>query len=209
MPTRLRGRLIVVLLGAAGLASGQGAQPTGGNPSDFYYVSGQPVYLQRSFTECVVSFAPGAGRERLAVIQRLYPSAGLGIEIPSGGRAFHVVTIPAVDGSAGAAPLLARLRSEAAIEFAAPVFYHPSTHSRMLPTGEIIVKLKAGRTRRDLDETADAAGLTVVRLMAGTRDEYVLRLRPNTGEPIEASRALYDTGRFQWAEPNFIQQYKR
>ena len=209
MPTPLCGLLSVFVLSAVGLASAQGVQPTANDPNDFYYYDGQPIHLDRSLTECVVSFADGAGKEKLALIQGLYSSARLGSEIVSGGRTFHVVTIPASDGSDGAVQLLARLRSEPAVAFVAPVFYHPITRSRMLPTGEIIVKLKPGRTRRELDETADAAGLTVVRPMAGTRDEYVLRVNPGAGESLEASRALYDTGRFQWAEPNFIQQYQR
>lgn len=190
--------------------SGQGPSMTISDPSDFYYYEGKPVHLDRSLTQYVVRFRPGALPRERKRIESLAPSVTLGPEVHTEGRSFQVVTIPLPrDGRAGATKLFESLRADRDVEFVAPFYYRSGTATAVIPTDEIVVKLKpGGGTSRELSDITDALGLTVLKTMPGTRDEYVLRLaKPKTADPLEKSRALFETGRFQWAEPNFIQDF--
>lgn len=171
---------------------------------DFYYYGKEPVQLERSSTEAVVRFRAGAPEARRALLEGISPSATLGKEVANEGRAFQIVEVQGVSG------VLDQLRGNEEVEFVASVFHYPKTGTRMLPTDEIVVKLKTGGTREELAGVADTLGLTIVRTMWRTPDEFILRLNePKTANPLEKSRALYETGRFEWAEPNFIREYKK
>ncbi len=180
------------------------------DPNDFYYYEGRPVHLNRSLTEYVVRFRPGALPTEQKRIESIAPSVSLGPEVRTEGRTFQVVTIPLPpDGRAGATKLFERLRADRDVEFAAPFYYRAGTVTAVIPTDEIVVKLKPGAASRELSDITGTLGLTVVKTMPGTRDEFVLRLaQPKTADPLERSRALFETGRFLWVEPNFIQNFR-
>ena len=181
------------------------------DPNDFYYFEGKPIRLDRSLTEYVVRFRPGALPGERKRIESRIPSVTFGPGVNSEGRTFQMVTFHSPpDGRAGAAAFLERLRADRDVEFAAPFYYRSGTTTVLIPTDDIVVKLKAGGASRELSDITAALGLTVVTTMPGTRDEFVLRLaQPRTADPLERARALFETGRFQWAEPNFIQDFKR
>lgn len=221
MTKRTERRLLTLLAvgfgGSLGIACGAAlAQPGGiagilattSDPNDFYYYDGKPVRLSRSLTECVASFKIEALREKQKLVESLGLHAELGKEVRSEGRAFHLVTIPRPDdGAAGIARLVERLRTKDEVDFVGAVFYRPETRRRLLPTDEILVKLKPERTPQELAEIAASLALTIRKPVRGTRDEYVLALdRPKTADPLEKARLLHESGRFQWAEPNFIQE---
>jgi len=53
-------------------------------------------------------------------------------------------------------------------------------------------------------------GLRHVSLMEGTTDQYVLRIvSAKKTDVLRMARDLYETGLFQWAEPDFIQEFRR
>ena len=53
-------------------------------------------------------------------------------------------------------------------------------------------------------------GLQQLSLMDGTTDQYLLRIvSAKNVDVLRIARELYDSGLFQWAEPDFIQEYKR
>jgi hypothetical protein len=69
--------------------------------------------------------------------------------------------------------------------------------------------LKPGITRADIGDLLLARGLAIVRGMVASPNEYVLRLVPGKAVDVLAeSRALYESGLFEWSEPNFIQELK-
>jgi hypothetical protein len=127
-----------------------GAPRPKSDPNDFYYYEGAPVRLDRSLTEVVVRFKALPSGEKRKLVESVSPLASLGPEMRTEGRTFHVVTIPATAADGGLALLVDQLRSKHDVEFVAAVFYHPETRQRMLPTDEIVVKVKAGRTRQEL-----------------------------------------------------------
>ena len=220
---RLRVALGCVLVIAAAVAAGVRpsaqnavpASPRPATPTDFYYFGNERIPLVRSANEAVVEFVPGSANEQRRAIQSLLPSADVSREIQTEGRAFQLVTLPSDGVAALGAPqaqaesLSDRLRSLNNVRFAAPVYLNPATGKRMLPTNEIIVKLRPGGSREELNERAASLGLQVVEPMWRTEDEFVLRLLDAAGDPLAGARALHESGAVQWAEPNFIQEYQK
>lgn len=178
-------------------------------PNDYYAFGEVRIPLLRSATECVVQLKSGTPEARQDFLGSLSPSVVIENEILTEGRAYQLLSIPA-DGSTALSGLLDQLTSNDAVKFVANVFIYPETGTRVLPTDEIVVKLRTGGTREELADVAATLGLTIVRTMWGTSDEFVLRFNePKRADPLAKAQALHETGRFQWAEPNFIREYKK
>ncbi len=183
---------------------------------DFYYFGNQRIALIKSETDAVVEFVPGAANDNRRAITGLMPSARVDRNILSAGRTFELVTLSpdATARDLGTpqpqdASLAERLRSLNNVKFVAPIYLHPVTRKRLLPTDEIIVRLRLGGTREELDELAASFGLEVVEPMWHTQDEFVLRLLDGAADQLAMARALHESGAFEWAEPNFIQEYEK
>jgi len=182
--------------------------PTPG-PNDYYYFGDVRIPLDRSTTECVVKFKTTSVEARKALLAGLTPGTLLEQEVLVEGRAFHLLTIPP-DSTAVITSVIDQLRSKNEVEVVANVFYYPATGTRMLPTDEIIVKLRAGRGKQELVDLAATLGARVVRTMQGASDELVLRLdEPKSANALVTAQILHDTGQFEWAEPNFIREYQK
>lgn len=153
-------------------------------PTDFYYYNGQKVPLRRSKSEVVVRVKGAAPAEARDVV--------------SEGRRFRIV-------EAGD-----QVQASPAVEAVAGVFEDPKTGMKMLATDEIVVKLRAGGTKRELETHAEALGMRIDRALWGTKDEFVLRLLdPKNGDTLEKARILYESGAFAFAEPHFLRKYRK
>ena len=190
-----------------------------GSPEDAYYFQGELIALRRSPSEFVVRFVaertPAANQ---TLVQGLVPTATVETEARTEGRAFHVVTMPISDSSGATVTLgavqqntvLEQLRASSDTDFVAPVFYYPQTGVRMLPTDQIIAKLRQGVTRQELAAVAASLRLTIHEPMRSTTDEFVLRLtQPKADDPLERSRVLAQSNIVEWAEPDFIQEFQK
>ena len=190
-----------------------------GNPDDSYLFRGETIALRRSLSEYVVRFRAGSTPQaNRTLVQGLVPAATVGTEARTEGRTFHVVTMPGAGNSGGTATLnpaqqatvLDQLRASGDTEFVAPVYYYPQSGVRMLPTDQIVARLRLGATRQDLADAAAALRLTIQEPMRGTTDEFVLTLsQPKADDPLERSRALAGSNLVEWAEPDFIQEYQK
>jgi len=181
----------------------EAAPPAG--PNDFYYYAGERIALERSRTEVVIRLKTGA-----EAVPDLPESARLDSEIVTEGRTFRVVSAGSDDSGKALGSVVTQLRASDAVEVVAAVFVHPGTRMRMLATDEVVVKLRPSGTRLELTGRASALGMTVDRALWGTTDEFVLRLNdPKNGDTLEKARLLHESGAYQFAEPNFIRQYKK
>lgn len=147
------------------------------------------------------------------VVSQAQPQAGqpriLQVQSPAvvGGQSPVNVAPPA---GVDIGQLLQTLRSDPTVEFVAPVFHYPPTGIRILPTDELIVRLKPGDSETAMAGFVAGFGLTVDRPIYGTVDQFVLRMTDGKGAyAMEVSRRLHETGRFQWAQPNFLQEYQK
>jgi subtilisin family serine protease len=206
-------------LGApAGVVHGAAAAaPPSVDAGDFYYFAGARVELRRSADGASVAFHPGTAREvALSALAELLPAVTVEVAGGTPGVRPSLVRLPeqgkhAVQGPATALSrveeALSVLKASPLVAYAFPVFVNPATGTRMLPTDEIIARLRPGATAAAL---AERYGLTVDRIMWGTSDEVVFRLAdPRTVDPLEVANAIAESGRVLWAEPNFVQEYRK
>jgi hypothetical protein len=102
--------------------------------------------------------------------------------------------------------LLARLRSDARIRFAQPVFVSRETGLLLVPTGDIILRLKPGV----VPVSFFGADWAKVRPLGGTTDQFILAVSGLTAEQIlvEVDRLARDYA-VMWAQPDLAHQKKQ
>lgn len=96
------------------------------------------------------------------------------------------------------------LKATSGVQFAYPVYKYASNGYLVYPKPEVIVKLQPGVS---VFQMAQKYGLSVVRPLLYTDDEFVLRLSAND-DPFVVSDALNEDEGVIWSNPNFIQQRK-
>ncbi len=181
--------------------------PTVSDPGDFYYFDGKPVPLDRATSEFVIGIASDTDAAQL--LQGAAVPATAGAPMMIRGRRFLVVTVAAAPAGS-MTRLIEAMRRRSDVWFASPIYYHPATRARVVPTDELIVRTKASVTPAALQGVLQARGLRRVALVEGTTDQYVVRIESaKNADVLRASRELYDSGLLQWAEPDFIQEYRR
>jgi subtilisin family serine protease len=183
---------------------------------DFYYWQGKRIPLYRSLTEYAVQFQEGLNQKtRRAIIEAVSPLAEMteqGEKGEIGNQALSVITLKTEKAKEPAAieEIIDTMKARSDVRWAVPVFIHAKTGSRMLMTDEIVVKLKPGKDLASLAGLLQSYGLLLIKPMWGTQNEYVLRPQdPKVVNPLEAANALFESGLVEWAQPNFIQEYKR
>lgn len=195
--------IVVAAVMAAGPACAHGQ-------SDFYYFEGKPYHLTRSATDFVVGVSGDADAD--AVLRDVAPAARVGSPLGAGDRRFVVVTLGAGDGDMSA--VMAAVRSRPGVFFVSPVYMQPGTQVRVIPTDELLARVKAGVAPDAVTAAIAAQGLRQADRLAGATDQYVLRLDPahdgaRDGDILRVARGLYETGLFEWVEPNFMQELRR
>lgn len=162
---------------------------------DAYYFSGELVRLRRSEDQFVVGIVQA--RPLPFVVE---------LKFEVSGREFGVVSVRTL-ATRDHASVPMPLRSEA-VWFVAPVYYPLDGSQRIFPTDELIVRGRAGETVDTLTQVPPK-GLKVHRQVAGTTDQFVLRLiSPTEQNPVAEARRLFEEGRFVWVEPNFVHERK-
>src|SRR5918992_364693 len=179
---------------------------------DFYYWQGKRIPLYRSLTEYAVQFQEGLNQKtQQAIIETISPLAEMTEHGKIGNQALSVITLKTkAKEPAAIEEIIDTMKARFDVRWAVPVFIHAKTGSRMLITDEIVVRLKPGKDLTSLDGLLQSYGLLLIKPMWGTQNEYVLRLQdPKAVNPLEAANALFESGLVEWAQPNFIQEYKR
>lgn len=164
---------------------------------DAYYFQAQLVQLQRSQSQLVVGLHEGAVLQ-YAIDREFVVSA----------RRFLVVNVgsPLEPRPADVLEALTALRSDSRVWFVAHVYFSNAGRLRLFPTDEFVVRVRSSENSDTL-ATAPPKGLRFARSVQGTEDQFVLRLAaPNTENPVDAARRLFEEGRFLWVEPNFVEE---
>jgi subtilisin family serine protease len=161
------------------------------NDGDQYVFQGRPVKLLRSLTEYGIRLRGEREVRRESV-------AGF---VPGG---------PAAGAEKAMQDALARLRGRADVAFAFPVLFNPETATRLMLTDEIVVRLKPGLGIADISHLLSNHGLSFRERIRGTTQELVLGFEhAASAEPLETANALAESALLEWAEPNFVQEYRR
>lgn len=200
-----------VILGEIQPVGRQAGPPLGAlaDEGDGYLLEkGERVQLLRATEEVAVKYAPGiaagAGLQALqqaAATPALRSAAQIRL---SGTGAVELLRSP------GARPNVAALAASPATAYAYPVLVDPPSRCRMIPTDQVIVRVRDGVQLADIAGEIRAAGLEEVQ---GDRirlaKTYLLRLSdPKRGDPMSASARLAASPNVVWAEPNFIREVR-
>ncbi|MCC7376549.1 MAG: S8 family serine peptidase, partial [Verrucomicrobiales bacterium] len=124
----------------------------------------------------------------------------------SGGRRITVVE----SSEPGRAPNVATLARVAGVLGVQPVFVDPGSRVRMIPSGEVIVGLKAGVALADLEPDLKAEGLALVERVGSPRmNSYLFRQTDLSQSSLALADRLFNHAKIQYASPNFIREAKK
>lgn len=103
-----------------------------------------------------------------------------------------------------------RLAQQTAAEEVVPVYIHGDSGLEMIPTGRIVVKLKAKDDLAGLSAIHRRLGTSLDRRLRGTTDQYILVAPHTTARQLfDLCDALAKEPALEWAEPDFISQVVR
>jgi subtilisin family serine protease len=88
-----------------------------------------------------------------------------------------------------------------------PVYVNEASGLEMIPTGSIVVRLKAGAGISGLATLSRQRAIRVQRRIRGTTDQYILSVPHTTArELFETCTSLRDEPFLEWAEPDFVNE---
>jgi len=71
--------------------------------------------------------------------------------------------------------------------------------------GEVITKLASGKTRAQLDSVVESLGYSIKNDDKFVKEQFIVSVNKKDGnKTIEAANLLFETGLFEFAEPNFL-----
>jgi len=180
--------------------------------NDFYYFKGKRMALSRSLDEIVIRFTTRMTPQEEDSVVKDYTLSGKAmgkVDLPSGAYSAYSLKEKQLTVEHDLQSLMTRLESHTDIGFVSPVFVNEETGTRMTLTQELVAKLRPDQTKEDLESVAASLGLAVDRRIAGTENQYVLRVKnPKQTDPLEVANVLHNSGVVEWCEPNFIQEYQ-
>jgi subtilisin family serine protease len=169
--------------------------------------SGAPIRLLHAPREAALVLAPFADTPRtLAAAATSIPLQGAGpreFASLSRGRKIALVRLPGrlTDRDADT------LRSLPGVFALKPVLVDPQSGLRMIPSGEIIIRLRPGVLPQEIQATFQAEGLELLQAIGPARlNCHLLRLIDPAGDSLRLARRLFTHPRLIWATPNFARE---
>jgi hypothetical protein len=103
-----------------------------------------------------------------------------------------------------------QLEQQTAAEEVVPVYIHGDSGLEMIPTGKIVVKLKAPNDLSGLSAINRRLGTRIDRRIRGTTDQYILWAPHSTAQELfDLCAVLEQEPAIEWAEPDFVSQAVR
>ena len=95
------------------------------------------------------------------------------------------------------------------VESAVPVYINAESGLEQIPNGQFIVKLADGTSLAELNTINDTMGVSLIRGINGTNDQFILEIPNCTAEKLlDTCEAYCQNPAIAWAEPDFISQYE-
>ena len=102
------------------------------------------------------------------------------------------------------------LQAAGLLEFVTPVLLDRASNTRQVLTDEIVLRLKPGRTERELDALKAEHGLEIGRRNEFEPSQYIVRVaKPSGTTTLDVARSLDQSDDVEFASPNFLTQVKR
>lgn len=178
---------------------------------DFYRGrNGDVIRLWRAGQEVAVITSSAANPERVAqsalALQPVTPVAPGRFAKLHGGEQVLLLQ----SAVARQAPDARALQLVTGVLSAQPVFLDPTSRLRLVPTGELIVRLKAGVSPADLKADFQARGLELVAAVGSARlNAHLVRPSRAGGDTLALAEQLHGHPQLEWATPNFARELYR
>jgi len=154
--------------------------------------------------QVAVRCAPGAERKVRSVV-----SAHGRVEDFSPARLL-VLHLDAGGSRAALNRALDQMKASGLVEFSGPVLKDPESASRVVPTDEVIVRMKPAAAKRTLARLKDELGVEVLRQSEFEPAKYVVRLPAASGaSAVDVARSLDRWADIESASANVLAEIKR
>ena len=114
---------------------------------------------------------------------------------------------------ANQAAVIAALRADDLVAWAYPALRHPASGTTLFPTPRLTLRTAPGASIESVVEALELeAGVRVelVRALRGSHDQFVVELsHPKRFHPIQVADQLRTLAGVQWAEPDFVQEWRQ
>lgn len=102
------------------------------------------------------------------------------------------------------ASILSRLKKDSSVLYIAPCLIYKGKILQGM-TDQVLVRLKTGIELKNLSDTFKALDIQTVKEDEYIEREYVLTINPkNKNDALDVANQLYETGAFEFCEPNFL-----
>lgn len=177
----------------------------------YYLADGSSVPLVWQTNEFTIEMANGQSEQGVAAdAAEMANLSAKSIQRTTPGRPLYTFTLDRPVSAKDWQSRAATLRKDPSVRAVYPSFVYPPFGHRAVLTDEIVVRLHPGDSLDGLIKQAAPR-----RLRAIERDQHlprVARLRVEGASgfaALEICNSLYETGRVEWAEPNFVIEVRR
>lgn len=189
-------------------ASRIGDSETWTDQGEFYRVDGRKIRLRRSQEKLAVRHRINrGGAVRKTLKERQWVRRPFSVDRALPKQQMLVVRLPHLTSPAEFDGTMEQIQQAPDVKQVTPVYINEETGLEMICTDEFIVKLSPDATLRQLEKLNDEMGVTLVRPLRGTTDQFILSMEVLGSESLLDLCEIYrDDPIIVWASPNFLSQ---
>ena len=174
----------------------------------FYRIDGRKVHLVPSLEKIAFRSQSGKSVSIMSSLNEIGQPEGAFVvdrEIPEFGitvlRTSGVESVNEINSS------ISRFNELPGVESAVPVYINAESGLEQIPTEQFIAKIAEGTSPEKLNALNQANGVTFIRSIKGTKDQFILEIPGCTPEQLLATcETYYQDAAIEWAEPDFVGQ---
>jgi len=170
---------------------------------NFYYYQGEKIFLQQRTDRMYLKFAPNVNKEQIRSIANndtslIVPDTNLSEDHP-----IHSTIIEAKKGKQISSAAIESYKKRPEIVSATPLFQYNNSEQGL--TDEFVVKLKQTTSYAQLLELAKQNDCQVIEEYPFVKNQFMLSVsKTSNSNALQMSNLFYETGLFEFSEPNFI-----
>jgi len=187
------------------MISGSGEIPPQVPTSFFYYYWSEKIYLQQVTDKIFLTFAPDVNREQILTIIKSDASLQQAFGMNDENYTPHYVALETKNGKTISLTTFESFKAKKEVVSVSYMYQVDGSQGFLSVTDELIVKLMPTTSYEQLQELAEKYNCTVGEENQYSKNQYMLYVSKTSDfDALKTSNLLYETGYFEWAEPNFV-----
>ena len=202
MKTNIYKIVIIILLLAAGSSCNDNSeQPT----SVFYYYSSEKIYLQQINDKILLKFTSDANNEQISGIigsnPSLQPMYNINVNETN---PISIIILETKNGKPISSATIESFKANTEVVSVTYLYQYNGQRLQGL-TDEFVVKLKDATSYKQLQELADKNNCKIGSENQFVKNQFMISVSKTSKlDALQTSNLFYETGLFEFAEPNFI-----